>query len=62
MVSSDMYKYLEGTYISVPIGGTVSSPSLRKDILQTALKDLAIQAGKKQITDQAGKFLQKLFK
>ena len=62
MVSSDMYKYLEGTFISVPIGGTVARPSLRKDILQTALKDLMIQAGTKQVTEQAGKFLQKLFK
>jgi hypothetical protein len=46
----------------VPIGGTVSKPSVRKDVVQAALKDLVIQAGKKQITDQAGKLLQNLFK
>ena len=62
MVGGDAYKYLEGTSISVPIGGTVSKPSIRKDVVQTALKDLVIQAGKKQITDQAGKLLQNLFK
>lgn len=61
MVSGDVYKYLEGTYISVPIGGTVSNPSISKNLVQTAIKDLAIQAGTKQITDQAGKLLQKLF-
>ncbi len=62
MVGADTYKYLEGTSISVPVGGTVSKPSIRKDVVQTALKDLVIQAGKKQITDQAGKLLQNLFK
>ncbi len=62
MVGGDAYKYLEGTSISVPIGGTVSKPSIRKDVVQTAIKDLVIQAGKKQITDQAGKLLQNLFK
>jgi hypothetical protein len=62
MVGADAYKYLEGTSISVPIGGTVSNPSVRKDVVQAALKDLVIQAGKKQITDQAGKLLQNLFK
>ena len=61
MVSGDLYKYLEGTYISVPIGGTVSNPSISKNLVQTAIKDLAIQAGTKQLTDQAGKLLQKLF-
>lgn len=61
MVSGDVYKYLEGTYISVPIGGTVSKPSISKNLVQTALKDLVIQAGTKQISDQAGKLLQKLF-
>ena len=62
MVGGDAYKYLEGTSISVPIGGTVSKPSIRKDVVQSAIKDLVIQAGKKQITDQAGKLLQNLFK
>ena len=62
MVGADTYKYLEGTSISVPIGGSVSKPSIRKDVVQAALKDLVIQAGKKQITDQAGKLLQNLFK
>ena len=62
MVGADAYKYLEGTSISVPIGGTISKPAIKKDVVQAALKDLVIQAGKKQITDQAGKLLQNLFK
>jgi hypothetical protein len=61
MVSGDVYKYLEGTYISVPIGGTLSKPAIGENLVQTAIQDLAIQAGKKQVTDQAGKLLQKLF-
>ena len=61
MVGGDVYKYLEGTFITVPIGGTVSKPSISKDLVQKAIKDLIKQAGKKQITDQAGKLLQKLF-
>ncbi len=61
MVSGDVYKYLEGTYISVPLTGTVSKPSVSKSVVQKALGDLVLQAGKKQLGDQAGKFLQKLF-
>jgi len=61
MVSGDIYKYLEGTYILVPLTGTVSKPSVSKSFVQKALGDLAIQAGKKQLGDQAGKLLQKLF-
>jgi len=61
MVSGEIYKYLEGTYISVPLTGTVSKPSVSKSFVQKALGDLVIQAGKKQLGDQAGKLLQKLF-
>jgi len=62
MVSGDVYKYLKGTVISVPIGGSVSKPTINKNVVQVALKDLIFQAGKKQIEDQAGKLLQNLFK
>lgn len=62
MVGSDLYKYLEGTSITVPITGTVSKPAISKNVVQAALKDLIAQAGKKQITEQAGKLLQNLFK
>jgi len=61
MVSGEIYKYLEGTYISVPLTGTVSKPSVSKSFVQKALGDLVLQAGKKQLGDQAGKLLQKLF-
>ncbi|MFT5700695.1 MAG: hypothetical protein ACI8ZB_003580 [Desulforhopalus sp.] len=61
MVSGDVYKYLEGTFITVPITGTVSKPSISKSFVQKALGDLVLQAGKKQLGDQAGKLLQKLF-
>lgn len=62
MVSGDVYKYLEGTFITVPIGGTVSRPAISKDLVQTAIKDLVIQAGTKQLTEQTGKLLQNLLK
>lgn len=62
MVSSKIYKYLEGTYINVPITGTVSKPTISKSIVQKALSDLVLQAGTKQLSDQAGKLLQNLFK
>ncbi len=61
MVSGDVYKYLKGTFITVPIKGTAAKPSIGKNVVQAALKDLILQAGKKQLSDQAGKFLQKLF-
>jgi len=62
MVGRDGYKYLQGTFITVPIGGTVSHPSLSKNFVEDAIADLIIQAGQKQITEQAGKLLEKLFK
>ncbi|BHH83628.1 translocation/assembly module TamB domain-containing protein [Desulforhopalus sp. 52FAK] len=62
MVSSKIYKYLEGTYITVPISGTVSKPAISKSFVQKALGDLALQAGTKELGDQAGKLLQNLFK
>lgn len=61
MVSSKIYKYLEGTYINVPIKGTVSKPKISNSVLQDALSDLVIQAGKKELSDQAGKLLKGLF-
>ena len=61
MVSGKIYKYLEGTYITVPLTGTVSKPTISKSFVQKALADLVMQAGKKQLDDQAGKLLQKLF-
>ena len=61
MVSGDVYKYLDGTFITVPLTGTVSKPSVSKSFVQKALGDLVLQAGKKQLGDQAGKLLQKLF-
>jgi hypothetical protein len=62
MISGDVYKYLEGAFILVPITGTVSKPSISKNFVQKALGDLMVQAGKKQLSEQAGKLLQNLFK
>jgi len=62
MVGSDGYKYLEGTHITVPVKGTVAKPSLSDDFVEDAIGDLLMQAGKKKITEQAGKLLQNLFK
>jgi len=62
MVGSDGYKYLKGTHLTVPIKGTVAKPSLSDDFVEDAIGDLLMQAGKKQISEQAGKLLQNLFK
>ncbi len=61
MVGSNAFRYLEGTFITVPLQGTVSKPTVNKNVVQEAIADLVKQAGKKEITNQAGKLLQKLF-
>jgi hypothetical protein len=61
MVGGDVFKYLEDTFITVPITGTVSKPTVSNKFIQKAIGDLIKEAGKKQLGDQAGKLLQKLF-
>ena len=45
LVGSDLYQYLEGTVINVPIGGTLSNPDISARTVQRALTDLINQAG-----------------
>lgn len=61
MVSGEVYKYLQGTFITVPLTGSVSKPSVSKAFVQKALADLILQVGKKQLGDQVGRLLQNLF-
>ena len=65
LVGAEAFKYLEGTTIRLPIGGTVSKPDLGTDVFAKALGDLTKQAvgnaAKKAIQDNAGKLLEGLF-
>ena len=61
LVGGDLYKYLEGTMIRVPIGGTLSDPDISAKTVQRAVADLANQAGKKKLEEAAGNLLKKLF-
>jgi len=58
LVGRDVYKYLEGTTIRVPIRGTVVKPELNASVLTDAAGDLAKQAARKAITENAGKLLE----
>lgn len=59
LVGGDVYTYLEGTTIRVPIGGTVSEPELGEHVLRTAVGDLVRQATQKQLKEKAGDALRK---
>ncbi len=61
LVGGDLYKYLEGTTINVPIGGTLSDPDISAQTVQRALTDLANQAGQRKLQDAAGNLLKRLF-
>jgi hypothetical protein len=61
IVGQDLFKYLEGTIIRVPISGTLSKPDVSVKTVQQSIADLAKQAGTKKLEDAAGKFLKKLF-
>lgn len=61
LVGRDLYQYLEGTVIHVPIGGTLSTPDISAQTVQRAVADLINQAGQKKLQDAAGSLLKKLF-
>ena len=61
LVGGDLYKYLEGTTINVPIGGTVSDPDVSATTVQRTVTDLIKQAGQKKLQESAGSLLKKLF-
>lgn len=61
LVGGDLYNYLEGTVINVPIGGTLSNPDISAKTVQRAVTDLANQAGQKKLQEAAGSLLKGLF-
>ena len=66
MVGGDVYQYLEGVTIKIPIGGTVSKPKLDQEAFRKALggliKDAAKKAAAKVIEREAGKLIEGLFR
>ncbi len=61
LVGGDLYNYLEGTVINVPIGGTLSDPDISPKTVQRAVTDLVNQAGQKKLEEAAGNLLKRLF-
>lgn len=61
LVGGDLYDYLEGTVINVPIGGTLSNPDISARTVQRALTDLINQAGQRKLEEAAGNLLKRLF-
>lgn len=61
LVGGDLYNYLEGTMIRVPIGGTLSNPDISARTVQRAVTDLVNQAGQKKLEEAAGNLLKRLF-
>jgi hypothetical protein len=61
LVGGDLYNYLEGTVINVPIGGTLAKPDISSQTVQRAVTDLINQAGQKKLQEAAGNLLKKLF-
>ena len=61
LVGGDLYNYLEGTMINVPIGGTLAKPDISAQTVQRTITDLINQAGQKKLQEAAGSLLKKLF-
>ena len=61
LVGGDLYKYLEGTTINVPIGGTLAKPDISAQTVQRAVTDLVNQAGQRKLQEAAGDLLKRLF-
>ncbi len=61
LVGKDVYKYLEGTSLDIPIVGTVQKPVLNLKSFQTALSKLAAQAATKALSGELENQLKKLF-
>ena len=61
LVGGDLYNYLEGTVINVPVGGTLSNPDISAQTVQRAVTDLVNQAGQKKLQEAAGSLLKRLF-
>ena len=61
LVGGDLYNYLEGTVINVPVGGTLANPDISAQTVQRAVTDLVNQAGQKKLQEAAGSLLKRLF-
>jgi hypothetical protein len=61
LVGRDGYKYLAGTSLDIPIGGTVQKPILNLKSFQTAISKLAADAATKALSGELEKQLKKLF-
>ncbi|MDW7773224.1 MAG: hypothetical protein SCH71_10080 [Desulfobulbaceae bacterium] len=57
LVSDEVYQYLEGEIITVPIKGTVTRPAPDTDTAATAIRDLVKDAAVQIVADQADKLL-----
>lgn len=60
LVSREVYQYLEGTTVKVPIGGTLAKPSLDKSSMTAAIRNLVKQAAGKVVEKQTNKVLSDL--
>jgi hypothetical protein len=62
MVGKDAYRFLKGTTIQVPIGGTASKPRIDKTALQSATGDLMQQVLQKNVEQGVQDLFKNLFK
>jgi hypothetical protein len=62
MVGKDLYPFLQGTTIKVPIRGTTAKPRLDQTAFQEATGDLMQQALRKNLEQGAQNLLKNLFK
>lgn len=61
LVGAEVYQYLRGTVIRVPIGGTLAKPDISVQTVQRAATDLINQAARQRLQEEAGKLLEGLF-
>lgn len=60
LVSKEVYRFLEGTMVRVPIKGTIGKPAFDKNMVTAAIGDLVKQAAVKMVEKQASKLLPEL--
>lgn len=61
LVGAEVYQYLRGTVIRVPIGGTLAKPDISVQTVQRTATDLINQAARQRLQEEAGKLLEGLF-
>jgi len=60
LVSPEVYQFIEGEKVSVPITGTVGKPLYDQSMVTDAIRDLVKQAAVKVVEKQAGRLLPEL--